>query len=309
VHNVTTAKVFRYYSPHTQRGTGKMNIFMGLTAAAALFLAGIAYGVMSMSPPEYAVARGAVVGTAMGVLITYALWTLTTTESQRVVLGVGILAGIVAFIGMPISLKWIDSVQQSNLVRSKEEEKEHPKYVGTISPSGPNVKFSTGAGGPNADLEIGDSGSILHWLGPLSTPMLNIFGSIITVESIDGQVTLTTDVRDTNGELVAELIRNEWMVAPPPKTWDRNYSKNAVEVIDPRGKVVIQVVALPDRVRLQGEWHGRGGDGVRLVKLPSPTPTAAAGFLRLSRQKPDDDPQITRLFVYPSALHLGELKQ
>lgn len=29
---------------------------------------------------------------------------------------------------------------------------------------------------------------------------------------------------DREGHLIAELVRKEWKVAPPPRTWDRNYT-------------------------------------------------------------------------------------
>jgi hypothetical protein len=67
-----------------------------------------------------------------------------------------------------------------------------------------------------------------------------------------------------NGNLVAELRRNEWQVSP--NSWDRNYTKDAVEVIDSTGKVVLRVRALPDRTKLQGEWWSTDGRGIRIVK-------------------------------------------
>ena len=283
-----------------------MSIFSSLVGAAAVVLIGIALGVMSMSPPEYDIARGATIGAALSILLAYGLWAISTPIRLLVLIGVGILAAILVFVGMPMALRWINSVEKENNKIVKEEEQIKPRYVGTISPSGPDVKFSSQAGGPSAKLEIGDSGSVLLWDGPASQPMLTFYGSTITVEVIDGQVKLTTDVRDTNGELVAELIRNEWMVAPPPKTWDRNYSTDSVEVIDPRGKVAIQVVALPDRIQIQGEWHDQAGYGIRLVSI---SPGSGSDFVPLKPHSPDKNMQIKRRFAYPSGLHLGELAQ
>jgi hypothetical protein len=284
-----------------------------LSAATIPILISVALGVMSMSPPEYELARWATLGAALVIVLTFYLWTLTSEEPLRNVSVVGALACTIPLIAMPITLSWINSVQRSHLALAKEEGLTHPRYVGTIAPSGPNVKFST-LSTKEVSIEIGDSGTILHWNGYSGHPQIDFHGSTITVEVIGGQVKLTTDIRDSSGEIVAELVRNDWKVAPPPKTWDRNYSANAVEVIDPHGKVVIQVAALPDRIRLQGEWHSQDGKGVRLVKYGD-WPWSGVGVKPassielLSAPFADSGPQIEKMFVYPGDLHLGELRQ
>jgi hypothetical protein len=104
-------------------------------------------------------------------------------------------------------------------------------------------------------LEVGDSGTLITMVGPQGTPIFKLFERYdLLIESISDELKVSTRVADKYGHLVAELIRNEWKVAPPPKTWDRNYNKNALEVKDETGNIVLQVVALPDRIRLQGEW-------------------------------------------------------
>jgi hypothetical protein len=129
------------------------------------------------------------------------------------------------------------------------------------------------------------------------------------VEVIKGMVKVSTQIKDQRGYLIAELVRNEWKAAPPPQTWDKNYSQDSLEVIDPRGNVVLQVTALEDRIRLQGEWWGTDGTGTRLVK--SQDPSRPGGFIIMLGPKhkpgPLGDSQIVTMFKYPSELHLGEL--
>ena len=60
-------------------------------------------------------------------------------------------------------------------------------------------------------------------------------GDRFTIEKIDGKLMVSTMIRDSSGNVLAELRRNEWKVAPPPKTWDRNYTDNALEVVNAEG--------------------------------------------------------------------------
>jgi hypothetical protein len=74
------------------------------------------------------------------------------------------------------------------------------------------------------------------------------------VESIGGKVKVSTRIANDTGSLLIEIIRNEWLVAPPPQTWDRNYSDDALEVRDGSGRIVLQVRSLLDRIQIQGMW-------------------------------------------------------
>lgn len=121
---------------------------------------------------------------------------------------------------------------------------------------------------------------------------------------------MSTQIKDQKGSLIAELIKNEWKIAPPPQTWDRNYSKDALEVINPKGDVVLQVRALDDRVQIQGEWWADAVRGTRIVK--SQDTKNPGGLMIFFGPKhplgiPGDD-QIVRMFRYPSELHFGELR-
>jgi hypothetical protein len=60
---------------------------------------------------------------------------------------------------------------------------------------------------------------------------------------------LTTTIRDRNGNLVAEITRNHWRVYPQYCA-DKNYSKDALEVRDSAGHVVLQVKILPATVQI-----------------------------------------------------------
>lgn len=85
--------------------------------------------------------------------------------------------------------------------------------------------------------------------------------SQFTVESSDGNIKVSTRITDSDGNLIAKIVRNEWKVFPG-RSWDRNYSDDALEVRDSRGLVVLQVRTYPDRIQIQGaRWVDMGLNG------------------------------------------------
>jgi hypothetical protein len=91
-----------------------MNTFMGLFGIASALLFGTSVGVMSMSPPEYDVARGTAIGASVSAIITFLLWILMTDERLPTKVLVGIATGIVALGVLPVSLDWISRIQARN---------------------------------------------------------------------------------------------------------------------------------------------------------------------------------------------------
>jgi hypothetical protein len=96
-------------------------------------------------------------------------------------------------------------------------------------------------------------------------------------------------------------------VAPPPKTFDRNYTDDSLEVKNAKGKIVLQVKALVDRIQLQGEWWSDPVHGVRLIKSTDPKMPGAFMMIFGEKNRPGP-PDIEPIFLYPSDLHFGELK-
>jgi hypothetical protein len=155
-------------------------------------------------------------------------------------------------------------------------------------------------------IQIGDSETFIVYVGHPGTPLFDFFdGSSLTIELIKGHVAVSTQIHDSSGDLVAELIRNEWKVAHPPKTFDRNYTDDALEVRNPQGRIILQIKALPDRIQLQGEWWNSSGIGIRIVK--NPFPGAGAMFVYLDAQSNLSLGPILPMFQYPSESHFGQL--
>jgi hypothetical protein len=106
-----------------------------------------------------------------------------------------------------------------------------PGYSGML-PGKRESLFSSD--GPNvlATWEIGDSDAYLNVSGTTNKPgqpEIRFFqDSNLKIQRINGKIAVSTQVRDQHGELIAELVENEWKVAPSPRTFDRNYSDNAL---------------------------------------------------------------------------------
>lgn len=180
-----------------------------------------------------------------------------------------------------------------------------PADVGKLVPE---IVLSTQTKQASRIIEIGDSTSMLVFTGPAGEPLFKFAeGYHLKIEEVGGEIKVSTQLRNRKGKLVAELIRNEWKVAPRPRTWDRNYNKHALEVKDEDGNIVLQVRLLPDRVQLQGEWWIDEIKGFRLVKDPQ----SRAGAMEIMgpAHGPAQVIPIQPIFAYPSELHFGELVQ
>jgi hypothetical protein len=242
------------------------------------------------TPAEFLVAR---IGFALAAIDVCGLiiWWLYKFDyaAWKYVIGLVIVAFVV--IALPTILKWVSAngggripfiqIGNSNIIFG-------PKGIPYIQP-----------------LNEGQGGAYLM-------PALN--ESQFKVESIEGKFRISTQLANESGNWVAEIIRNEWRVAPPPGTWDRNYSDDSLEVINVQGRVVLQVKVLPDRIQLQGVWPASPewkAAGARYIGIrQNPTNPAEAQFNVLGADHvPDSEwPTISRMFKYPSDLHLGEFK-
>jgi len=182
-------------------------------------------------------------------------------------------------------------------------------YSGILYPQ--NTLLFSPDGGKITKIQIGQSRVFI--VNPDDPRAAQLFSALRTtrfrVENIRGEVRVSAEMLDREGHLIAELVRNEWKVAPPPRTWDRNYTDDALEVKDARGLVVLQVRALKDRVQLQGLWWIDMGppNGVRQLTVRETPESGEAQFII----SPEDvrPPPIVPMFEYPSDRHPGELRK
>ena len=184
---------------------------------------------------------------------------------------------------------------------SKEEAKS--KYAGVIEPTSKVLLSARERTVRN--LELGDGGTILAFNGPEGAPLFKFFqDNALTIISDKGVLKVSTTIRNRKGSVVAELVNNEWKVNRN-NTFDRNYSKDALEVKDDSGDIVLQVKVLEDRIQFQGKFYDSQGNGVGMGKDPSGT---GGVIVRCTPNDPGLNLKIQPMFKYPSDNHIGEFQ-
>jgi hypothetical protein len=183
------------------------------------------------------------------------------------------------------------------------------KTVASAGVIAPRRELFSSTAPKNPRIEIGHSGDIVEISGPSPAFTLILYkNSSLKVEVENGKLLVSTQIRNAAGNLIAEIVRNEWKSFPA--AWDRNYDDDTFEVRNEKGNIVLQIRALPDRIQLQGEWPSEGGQTIRLVDSKRPNaPLGSRGLIaRYSGADDSKIPKIEPLFKYPSERHLGELK-
>jgi hypothetical protein len=276
-----------------------VELLLGLVLPSSFFLIGV--GLIAMGASSHAEFITAKCGFALAAACLCAFvfwWSYRSDYDIWKTFACGVVFAI-SGISLTLVLRWVDAKESLATVPV-------PKNAGVIVAKPDSVIFSQGR--PlNRSMEIGTSGAVFNYAGPEGSPLFAIFNKYdITMEMIDGKLKVSTKVGNDKGDLLAEIIRNEWKVAPPPSTFDRNYSDDALEVRAANGRIVLQVRVLPDRVQLQGEWWDSPTVGLRLVKSNDPAHPGAL-IMRFGPGVPPGPPDIVPMFMYPSDLHLGEI--
>ena len=131
----------------------------------------------------------------------------------------------------------------------------------------------------------------------------------MTIWIEDGKLKLSTKIRDNTGNLITEIIGNEWKVRKE-NSWDRNYNDSALEVIDERGHVVLQVVIKEDYIQFAAKMYASNGEGFGMGSAINPDHPELGSMGYLEKRLPGEPFElvIEQIFRYPSELHLGETK-
>lgn len=134
------------------------------------------------------------------------------------------------------------------------------------------------------------SGFSVYGGGPLSAWIEN------------GEIKVSKEIRGKDGNIVMEIIGNEWKVAPVgPEAWDKNFDKNAFEVIDDEKNVRFQIEFDGKAAKVAFIEYSEKGEktGIGCIKENGSCIGVTAGRLPL-------DFKIDPIFKYPSELHPGE---
>lgn len=181
-----------------------------------------------------------------------------------------------------------------------------PSNAGTLRPQ---VLLSPDGIRPR--IEIGETGTSISETDPFGTLILPFLKKEqFKIEIIDRAAKFSTKITDENNHLVAEIVHNEWLVSPPPESWDRNYNDDTLEVKDASGDIVLQVRAFADHIQFQGVWWverfvNLGKTRIEIWENKSARPWSAEIYIIPTNGSPKP---IDPVFNYPSAQHLGELR-
>ena len=83
-----------------------MDTFQNICVAVAIALLGVGVGVMSMSPPDFVIARGATIGFAIAITAACVLWLSGNPAPIWEKVVVGGLAAILTYAGCPLAFNW-----------------------------------------------------------------------------------------------------------------------------------------------------------------------------------------------------------
>lgn len=114
-----------------------------------------------------------------------------------------------------------------------------------------------------------------------------------------GKLFVSTRVRAPNGDIIAEMNDNEWQHQRQPAIFDRNYTRDALEIRDSSGKVVIQVADLGSTIAVAAIFHCRNGWTYMVG------PLGGGSGVELRQPGQDLTYQIPAICDYPSDLHPG----
>jgi hypothetical protein len=160
-------------------------------------------------------------------------------------------------------------------------------------------------------IQIGatNDGGTLSWNGGSTKPIFDVVGSKMTARREGGKLLLSVDVRQrATGAVILSIVDNKWTVSSAQNVvWDKNYTRNALEVKDGRGRVVFQVILAADRIHIQGEWWHEDGSGGRVVRpFPYHRGEQDAEFILMTPKYFPDESAIEPIFKYPSKEYWGE---
>lgn len=179
-------------------------------------------------------------------------------------------------------------------------------------------------------LKLGNSDTFFHWRGPEGQPLFTFLDdTALAIRLENGELKVSTKIRNKNGQLVAEIIGNEWKLKKE-KLWDRNYNRSALEVKDEQGDVVLQVLMKEDYIQFAAKMYSSDGYGFAigskefteedmrrhtrgeskiLATQDGPREVKVGDITAALEKSPPGYPLelfIEPIFKYPSDLHLGE---
>jgi len=226
-------------------------------------------------------------------------------RKTKVVISLLLSVGFCIFFNGTALLMWKTEMAMANSGRLfVERESFHGIHF-----SDSDVKLQIGTSGVffvapfGGGLRITEGGEVVNPNVANADTLFDFVGSKTSIKRKNGELLLTTEVRDRSGAIIINILDNEWTMQPG-MSWEKNYTNNSIEVKDKRGRIVLQVTVLPDKVQLQAEWWTEYGRGIRVLEATN------GGGSQIVRMDPPnfhpDEPGIKPVFVYPANKYFGD---
>jgi hypothetical protein len=122
----------------------------------------------------------------------------------------------------------------------------------------------------------------------------------LRITEYQGSLKISTDIRNKDGKVIAKVENNEWKIKPE-KSFDFNYTNDALEIKDDNDRVIFQVRINKNIIELQGIFNSASGKSLLLTE---------SGQIGVSKTPFDSSElinPIVPIFKYPRKLHFGEL--
>ncbi|MGB8899868.1 MAG: hypothetical protein WCC90_11855 [Methylocella sp.] len=187
-----------------------------VSIGAAAF--GGALGVLGMNPARYKDAKILFIISVLSVWCIAVLFGITIPAPTIVrILGTGAIGAFAAIVAVE-SLRWVANVEQAA--------QRTPLNTGILSPA-THLLFAPDGQGTIPTIQIGESQ--VFFASDHSNPYNAILLPALReqhfkAELVDGKIKISARIADEPGNVIVEIDRNEWKVAPYPGTWDRNYN-------------------------------------------------------------------------------------
>ena len=155
---------------------------------------------------------------------------------------------------LAVCLFFIIAIFQISVEVKERRDKNKEALTGILEPN-KNIIFSSKKG-ILPIVRIGRSNIFLYTDRKMGRKIFNFLNDIdLSISFKNERIKLTACLRNNKGQIIAKIEGNEWKVNPN-NIFDRNYAKNALEVKDNDGNIILQVQLVRGIIELQGLFYG-----------------------------------------------------
>ena len=135
----------------------------------------------------------------------------------------------------------------------------------------------------------------------------NFTSNQFKIDFIDNRLSISADIRNSDGTRIAQIINNEWKTVDPSTLlfWDRNHNAYAFEIIGSDGIPTLQVMIVgPNRIQIGGLFYTETGS-----LYFEPVPDGAVIYVNAGNEHRERNAivPIPKVFKYPALTNSDNL--